>query len=289
MSIFSKLFDFIRSIFCRKPITDSTYIIPNSSKVALWFAVNDYPGTQNDLRGCVNDANGWTQLLSSQYGYSTRTCLNENATRSNVLNNIKDLVNQAKSGKITHIVIGYSGHGSSVIDTDGDEDDGRDETLYVYDGNITDDELRNVFSELPPTTKLTCVFDSCHSGTVTREMLNAVRDVYTNIKYMPPKDEMETNALASLPLKRQIMYSEEGMSHVLIAGCLPVEYSYDANFGGIPNGSFSYYAIQTLRKTPMISYDEFYRLLRQQLPSPQYGQTPQLEGPMGRKQEIIFS
>ncbi len=29
------------------------------SKKALCIGINDYPGTQNDLSGCVNDANDW--------------------------------------------------------------------------------------------------------------------------------------------------------------------------------------------------------------------------------------
>ena len=33
------------------------------AKKALCVGINNYPGTQNDLNGCVNDANAWAGLL----------------------------------------------------------------------------------------------------------------------------------------------------------------------------------------------------------------------------------
>ena len=42
------------------------------------------------------------------------------------------------------LIVWYSGHGSYVRDTNGDEADGVDETLYLYDGNLVDDELNNI-------------------------------------------------------------------------------------------------------------------------------------------------
>jgi hypothetical protein len=37
-----------------------------------------------------------------------------------------------------------SGHGGQVKDTDGDEEDGLDETLCLWDGQCADDFLRSV-------------------------------------------------------------------------------------------------------------------------------------------------
>ena len=38
-------------------------------KTALCIGINNYPGTQNDLNGCVNDANDWTAELKAR-GYT---------------------------------------------------------------------------------------------------------------------------------------------------------------------------------------------------------------------------
>ena len=53
---------------------------------------------------------------------------------------------------------------------DGDEEDGYDEVIYPVDfrqvGHITDDEMHRILVKpLQPGTRLTAIFDSCHSGT----------------------------------------------------------------------------------------------------------------------------
>ena len=46
------------------------------------------------------------------------------------------------------LIVWYSGHGSYVTDVHGDETDGVDETLYVFDGNIKDDELNAILQKI---------------------------------------------------------------------------------------------------------------------------------------------
>lgn len=46
-------------------------------------------------------------------------------TKQNILNAVKWLVSDAKAGD--SLWFSYSGHGTQVVDTDGDEDDGYDE------------------------------------------------------------------------------------------------------------------------------------------------------------------
>ena len=47
-------------------------------KRSLHIGINDYPGTQNDLSGCVNDANDWEKTLSDR-GFQTITLLDAQA------------------------------------------------------------------------------------------------------------------------------------------------------------------------------------------------------------------
>ena len=65
----------------------------------------------------------------------------------------------------------YSGHGGQQTDKDGDESDGKDETLVPLDyqtaGQITDDELHKLLvARLPHGAHMTVVCDCCHSGTI---------------------------------------------------------------------------------------------------------------------------
>ena len=138
-------------------------------KRALCVGINDYPGTGNDLAGCVNDANDWAAVLKKR-GFTVEKMFNKKATGDAIRSAIKTLVTQAKRGDL--VVVQYSGHGSYVPDEDGDEPDGTDECLCPYDitskGPITDDEMFDLFSGRQQGVKVFMISDSCHSGTVAR-------------------------------------------------------------------------------------------------------------------------
>lgn len=64
-----------------------------------------------------------------------------------------------------------TGHGGQTKDLDGDEDDGYDEVIYPVDyvraGHVVDDQIHAIcVAPLKPGVRLTCIFDSCHSGSV---------------------------------------------------------------------------------------------------------------------------
>lgn len=280
MNIFKKFF----SLFKKEESQPKV----NGSKKSLHIGINDYPGTANDLRGCVNDANGWKNLLESQYGFETKSLLDKDATGKNVVREMQNLVASAKAGD--HIVITYSGHGTNVRDLNGDEPDGRDEAICLYDGLLIDDNLRKIFNQLNKDASLTFISDSCHSGTVTRSFINTLYDENSpKPRYLPPEDDEEVLTVKPKDIKNKIFTPVETMNEVLLTGCTSTEYSYDARMGGTPHGAMSYYAIKVLKETPDITYKEFFSKLREKLPSGQYPQTPQLEGSEKNLNRKVFS
>ena len=243
-------------------------------KKAICVGINDYPGFSNDLKGCVNDAYDWANILEFS-GFQTEKILDDQATKQNIKNALNDLVTGAASGD--EIVFTYSGHGTSVNDTSGDETDGYDEALYVYDGVLLDDELRVILDQVQPDVHLVVISDSCFSGTVTRALganLGSARFIKT--------DDIPAGAV----LKKRFL-EEADMVEVLLTGCSDTEYSYDANIDGRWNGAMTAYATSLIRKGQ--TYSEFYELLRDRLPSEQYPQTPQLEGSDENKNRIVFA
>lgn len=66
-----------------------------------------------------------------------------------------------------YLVVYYTGHGASVKDTNGDEDDGFDEAL-VFDDNFVIDDLAEIITKSgKPESSKVCLFsDCCHSGTI---------------------------------------------------------------------------------------------------------------------------
>ena len=139
------------------------------AKYALCIGINDYPGTENDLSGCVNDANDWATALSKR-GFATTKMLDKQATGKNMRAAITAAIAKANAGDL--VVIQYSGHGSYVPDDDSEEPDGKDECLCPYDinskGPITDDELFEIYSAKKTGVKLLVISDSCHSGSNAR-------------------------------------------------------------------------------------------------------------------------
>lgn len=66
-----------------------------------------------------------------------------------------------------NLTVYYSGHGSQVRDTSGDEDDGYDEVMVFDDDILVDDVLAKALRECAnPTCKYLLLTDCCRSGTI---------------------------------------------------------------------------------------------------------------------------
>ena len=119
-----------------------------------------------ELKGCENDAVAM-QNLAENLGYSpTKVLLNKEATHQAVKAAIAETAHLLEAGDI--FLLTYSGHGSQVIDVNGDEADMLDETWVLYDRELIDDELYELWSKFVPGVRIVVVSDSCHSGTITK-------------------------------------------------------------------------------------------------------------------------
>jgi len=257
-----------------------------AGKYALCIGINDYPGTESDLSGCINDANDWAKVFT-KHGFTVRKLLNKHATGAAIRDAIRETVDDAKSGEL--LVIQYSGHGSYVPDVNGDEPDGTDECLCPYDikrkGPIADDELFELFSRRERGVKLVMVSDSCHSGTVARFAMASARSnghgSGHRVRFLAPATFLSKRQLAQLGARRAVRASSPPGRYagLLIAGCQDKEYSYDAEFRGRPNGAFTYMALQALPKLARsATYRAWFEAIRKTLPSQEYPQSPNLLG-----------
>ena len=246
-------------------------------KKALCIGIDNYPGIFNDLQGCVNDMRDWADILAS-FGFSVTTLADSQARIATILSWLSDAV--STSGKDDYIVLAYSGHGTQVQDTSGDEPDLWDEALYLYDGTLLDDTLRTILGKADVNTTIVVICDSCFSGTVTRAL--AEGDERACLRYLTPIGMPSTaytrDKFRELP--------EEGMVELLLTGCDDDEYSGELYADGEYHGVMTYYATTILSEG--MSYDEWYTALRECLPSDAYPQTPQLEGRAANKVLPVF-
>ena len=141
-------------------------------KVALLVGCN-YPGSSAELHGCHNDVDNVASVLCNKFGFDTAniTIMKDDIecklqpTRQNIMQQLANMILSGARQMYFH----YSGHGTYVTDTSGDESDGRDECLvpcdYMTNGLIVDDQLHAICRLLQSHQRLFCVLDCCHSGT----------------------------------------------------------------------------------------------------------------------------
>lgn len=248
------------------------------AKHALTIGINDYPGSGADLAGCVNDARDWAQALGER-GFETLTLLDSMATGQAIRQAIRVTLERARPGDL--VVVTYSGHGTWVPDTNGDEPDRRDEALCPWDYQqdlITDDELFAVFTSARRTVRCVFISDSCHSGTVTRLAAPLFGD-RGKVRFLPPEVVLSGERLERARTLPRLTRGRPRASALLLAGCADIEYSFDTSFNGRPNGAFSRVAIDCLRQLPSgATYRQWMAAVRRVLPSQDLPQTPQLYG-----------
>lgn len=260
------------------------------SKKALCIGINDYPGTQNDLSGCVNDANDWAAELTAR-GYTVTKLLDNQATKTAMNAAITNLIQSAMSEDT--LVITYSGHGTWVPDSSGDEPDGRDEGLCPYDigtvGPLLDDQIRQMFAHRAAGVRILLISDSCHSGSVTRGREEDL-DPGQRARFMPLESWMPLNELppASARPPHLVGGRKRIGSDLLLAGCLDSQYSWDTSFRGRPNGAFTYYALKSLRESKPINYEAWFAAIRTYLPSTRLPQDPQILGSATARRFKVF-
>lgn len=280
-------------------------------KFALLIGINNYISKEiRDLSGAENDVKLMRELLTEVYGFNTQTDIKEllsssskpsdKPTGKTILDNfdrhlIENAGNYYTKNKIASpdkgatVVFFYSGHGSHLADDNGDEADGEDETIVPMDGDligtkdIRDDEFDRRFSELKKyTTNITFIFDSCHSGTITRGFGSRGLE----------RPKANKNA-ADATLSETIVAS--GGDYVAISGSLPNEKALE-NFlpdqndmrrnAASPkmemNGYLTYFLTQTLRETPGASYRDVMKTVKAAVQKRNPEQHPQIEGDVDR-------
>lgn len=151
---------------------------------ALLVGINDYPDEANRLEGCVNDVFRMSEVLQ-ELGLDPediRLVLNERATAKGVLDRIAWLLEDARDGDVRVFV--YSGHGAQIPEYGKEgEVDHKSECLVTYDFDwtpahaIVDDQLVELYSQLPYGAQFVGILDCCHSGGMTRAGFPKARGV----------------------------------------------------------------------------------------------------------------
>lgn len=230
------------------------------NKKALLIGIN-YLNTPYALSGCIDDTTRMKDLLSS-HGFNDFKILTDltstKPTKTNILNELKNLIINAKSGDVLFFY--YSGHGSYTYDRNNDETDGRDEMLVSSDLQaVLDDELKTILqNHLSREITIICMFDSCHSGTML------------DLKY----NYLDSNNYDNYSENNKV--SECQGNVIMISGCMDVQTSAEALIENKAQGALTWSFIDCINKTPNSSWRELLKIMRDSLKNNGFTQIPQL-------------
>lgn len=270
-----------------------------AGRKALCVGINTFKNFPSAaLQGCVSDAESMTLLLEKLLGFASTditTLVDSKATKANIMARLKEMVKGAKDGRYTYLVFSLSSHGTQIPDLSGDEPDRADEAFCPHDlaqkGDqwdpariIADDELRDLFVQLPQDVLLEVYLDTCHSGTGLKaiDMLLDRRP-----RFLPPPS---LEAFKQVEGKHHRTTSrallEKGMTHhILWAGCRADQTSADARIAGGWHGAFTYYFCKEMYASRnKLSRAEILKKVRADLAAGSYTQVPQLEAEATRRQ-----
>jgi metacaspase-1 len=289
----------------------------NGRKKALLIGIN-YFGTKAELRGCINDVNNIHQFITTRYGFNDIQILTDDPqsqkkpTRDNILAGFKWLCHDAQPGD--SFFLHFSGHGAYQRDEHGDETDGNDETIcpvdYERSGMITDDVMHTMLVDsLPKGSKLTAIFDCCHSGTMldlpftyqpdasgneilvrsnTKEAImagfkafkalksgdtvGAIQEAMRAVRLLK-SDEPEPPQ--AQPKRKTIEQKMSKADVLMFSGCKDCQTSADASIEGQMSGAMSWGILQVLKERQEIKLNELLLELRGLLKG-RYKQIPQM-------------
>lgn len=195
---------------------------------ALHIGIDKYPAGYG-LACCVNDAKAMAKLFGG------RLLLDKKATRANIMAAVSETVRAPRAGQWA--VITYSGHGTQLADTSGDEPDGFDEA--IVDANldvILDDEFQGMLSGRHRQSRILIIADSCYSGTIHR-----AAPLFT-AAHLPALRRNRARYLPRSVVKPQQRVVNAGPQKTLpnivtVSGCADFELSYEGDEHGVLSGA----------------------------------------------------
>jgi hypothetical protein len=143
-----------------------------------------------ELAGCINDARDM-QAIAANNDFITTLFTDDQATTTEVIKTIGRIATELSAGDT--FLLTYSGHGGQTPDVNGDDEDGQDETWCLFDRQLLDDELYNLWSQFEAGVRIFVLSDSCHSGTILKQMI---------YNHLPPMGPVVKEILSAVPVSK---------------------------------------------------------------------------------------
>jgi len=227
-----------------------------SLHIGLNVADPTHYGDLPHLNAAVNDAQFW-EGFAIKMGYQTKKLHDQEALVDTVKSILLGYAEKMDAGDI--LLLTYAGHGG-LLDNDkqaGLDKEPYDQTWCLFDRQMLDDEIHECFVGFQEGTRIVVVSDSCHSGTITKEVKEgidlsslleegnrqwaATRGMTARIMPVSVAHRVSRQFLASVykPLLDKYRFRRKGSavkaSVTLLAACQDHQITYD----GAENGIFT--------------------------------------------------
>src|ERR1700728_4174531 len=267
------------------------------SLFALIVGIDNYPDPVPSLRGCVNDAKAFREVLERRYGVPPTqivSLIDGDATREAVIRGSREHLTKAQAGDIA--VFFYAGHGSQEPPSNlfiAIEPDGKNETLVCYDSrtsegyDLVDKDVATLIHQVAAGgARLTLILDSCHSGSADRavgdeeQIPRGVRRL-KNRDHPQPESAYLVSPAAFIAAQRNMGAASSNTAgtgqaqgfvqgtagaHVLFAACSDYQSANEYPPGNAFHGAFTYCLLQVLQDGQPLGNEEVFtrtqRLLR---------------------------
>ncbi|MEM7530950.1 MAG: caspase family protein [Chloroflexota bacterium] len=268
---------------------------------AMLVGINEYAARRvSNLSGCIADVEEMKSFLQTRVKPEALAeplvLFNQEATRQGIIDGFENYLSQVEDGDVAFFY--YSGHGTEEPAPEvfwGVEPNRKNGALVCHDSyntdsdplvwGLADKELAYLIEKISEGKDIhtLVIFDSCHSGSGTRDIeeeedvrmtlgANSERPLETFLIQQPP---------AGSDVK-QSWYTPPHGKHILMAACRPEQLAREKRLGkgdgARKQGVFSYYIREALKTSnPNMTYRDLVTHVRAMVRLTVNEQTPQLE------------
>ena len=124
-----------------------------------------YANWEGKLNACENDVDDLIEIMDSQ-GFESNQLKTSKATFGNVVDNVTEAIKILKPGDT--FVFTYAGQGGQLPDLSNISISGELMTVCLFDRQMLQVELLNLFEKFVSGVRVFVILDKCHSGTVAK-------------------------------------------------------------------------------------------------------------------------
>ena len=202
-------------------------------KYGLSVGLN-YPGTENELNGCITDSNYWMSVMSRAGFDDVSQLVNSKGEKNSIVSSLISTLDKAKDGDL--VAFTYSGHGTLVPG-------GQALVPHNFSWNdhntwLTYDEIDNILlSHESRGVVFVALFDACHTQADPRKHFRGFNNHKVKNRFLPIPDFIKRRTVGD-PFERNILTSDQ--DDLLLSGCQKKQTSADAEIAGNYWGAFTF-------------------------------------------------